>query len=85
MTKAKIAVTLSQPLLAKAKKAVKERKAASVSAYVEAAVAEKAKQDDLAAMLDEMLEETGGPMTERERRDAERTLGIRPRRQKRVA
>ncbi len=85
MTKAKVAVTLSRALLAKAKEAVHDGRAASVSAYVEAAIEEKAKYDDLAAMLDEMLEETGGPMTAAERREADRVLGIAPRRKRRPA
>jgi len=41
---------------------------------------QKAKLDDLATMLDEMLAETGGPPTPAERREAERMLGIRRRR-----
>lgn len=82
MTKAKIAVTLPRPLVAKAQRAVKEGRAESVSAYVTAALEEKAKLDDLAGMLDEMLAATGGPMTAAERREAERMLGLRPRRRR---
>lgn len=82
MTKAKIAVTLPRPLLAKAQRAVKEGRAESVSAYVTAALEEKTKLDDLKGMLDEMLMETGGPITPAERREAERMLGIRPRRRR---
>jgi antitoxin ParD1/3/4 len=82
MTKAKIAVTLPRPLLAKARRAVQEGRAESVSAYVTAALEEKAKLDDLKGMLDEMLTETGGPITPAERREAERMVGIRPRRKR---
>ena len=82
MTKAKIAVTLPRPLVAKAQRAVKEGRAESVSAYVTAALEEKAKLDDLAGMLDEMLAATGGPMTSAERREAERMLGLKPRRRR---
>lgn len=85
MTKAKVAVTLPRPLLAKARQAVKEGRAESVSAYVTAALEEKAKLDDLKGMLDEMLDETGGPMTSVERREAERMAGIGPRRKRRRA
>ncbi len=85
MTKAKIAITLPRPLLANARRAVKEGRAESVSAYVTSALEEKAKLDDLKAMLDEMLAETGGPMTSAERREAERMLGLRPRRKRRAA
>jgi hypothetical protein len=47
---------------------------------VAAALEEKAKLDDLAAMLDDMLEQTGGPMTVAERRAADRALGLARRR-----
>jgi Arc/MetJ-type ribon-helix-helix transcriptional regulator len=80
MTRAKIAVTIPKPLLSAARRAVKEGRADSVSAYVTDALREKAKLDDLAAMLDEMLAETGGPPTKHERREAERMLGLRSRR-----
>jgi Arc/MetJ-type ribon-helix-helix transcriptional regulator len=80
MTKSKVAVSLPSPLVAQARRAVRERRAASVSAYVAAALEEKAKLDDLAAMLDDMLEQTGGPMTVAERRAADRALGLARRR-----
>jgi hypothetical protein len=73
MRKAKIAVMLPCPLLANARRAVKEGHADSVSAYVASALEEKAKLDDLKAMLDEMLVE---------RREAERMLGIQSRRRR---
>jgi Arc/MetJ-type ribon-helix-helix transcriptional regulator len=85
MTKAKIAVTVPRPLLANARRAVKDGHAESVSAYVTSALEEKAKLDDLKAMLDEMLDETGGPMTPVEQREAERMLGLRARRKRRRA
>jgi hypothetical protein len=83
MTMAKIAVSV--PLVATARRAVKEGRAKSVSAYVTVALEEKAKADDLKGMLDEMLAETGGPMTAEERREAERMLGHRPRRKRQRA
>ena len=76
MTKSKVAVTLPPESVADARRAVKEGRAKSVSAYVAAALKEKAKLDDLGELLDEMLEETGGPMTARERREADRLLGV---------
>ena len=85
MTKAKIAISIPQALLAKAKKAVREGDAPNVSAYIEAALEEKATHDDLLAMLDAMLEETGGPMTAADRREADRILGNPPRRKRRRA
>lgn len=77
MTRAKVAVTIPRALLANAKRAVKDGRADSVSAYVTAALEEKAKLDDLAQMLDDMLARTGGPMTPAERREAERMVGAR--------
>lgn len=68
-------MSLPDHLVAQARRAVAEGHAASVSAYVAAALDEKAKLDDLAALLDELLAETGGPLTEKERSDADAVLG----------
>lgn len=76
MTKAKIAVTLPPALVTRAQDAVREGRAPSISAYVAAALEEKAKLDDLEAMLDEMLAQTGGPLTERERVATDEALGV---------
>jgi Arc/MetJ-type ribon-helix-helix transcriptional regulator len=76
MTKSKVAVSLPSALVAQAKRAVRQRRAPSVSAYVASALEEKAKLDDLAAMLDHMLAETGGPLRPAERRAADRALGL---------
>jgi hypothetical protein len=75
MTRCKVAVSLPRTLVAQAKHAVRERRAASVSAYVAAALEEKAKLDNLADMLDDMLAKTGGPLTAAEGRSADRVLG----------
>jgi Arc/MetJ-type ribon-helix-helix transcriptional regulator len=85
MTKSKIAVTLPPALVAQARRAVREGRADSVSAYVAAAMEEKARLDDLARLLDEMLAETGGPLTGRERRAADEALGVGGRRRKKGA
>ncbi|MGH9155246.1 MAG: CopG family transcriptional regulator [Acidimicrobiales bacterium] len=71
----KIAVSLPRELHDQARRAVADGRASSVSAYVVQAIEEKAKLDDLAAMLDEMLAETGGPLTEEECAAADRALG----------
>lgn len=81
MTKAKIAVSLPPDLVARANRAVRKGAAQSVSAYVAAALREQAKAEDLATMLDEMLAETGGPLSVREQRAADEALGV-PRRRK---
>jgi Arc/MetJ-type ribon-helix-helix transcriptional regulator len=76
MTKAKIAVTIDQDLLVKVRQAVEEGAAPSVSAYVEQAVAAHlTEEEDFRAMLDEMLEETGGPLTDEERAEIDRKFG----------
>ena len=74
MTTAKIAVSLPKGLLQGARKAVRAGRAASMSAYVTSALEEKVKLDSLGELLDEMLSETGGPLTAAERRAADRAL-----------
>jgi Arc/MetJ-type ribon-helix-helix transcriptional regulator len=73
----KIAVSLPRGLAERARQAVREGRAASVSAYVASALEQKMDLDELAALLDDMLAESGGPMTSAERREADRTLGVR--------
>jgi antitoxin ParD1/3/4 len=75
MTTSKIAVSLPAELVEQAKHAVAKGRATSVSAYVARALEEQAKLDDLAGLLDEMLAETGGPLTAKERKAADRALG----------
>jgi Arc/MetJ-type ribon-helix-helix transcriptional regulator len=75
MTKAKIAVTLNQALVDQAKRAVADGRASSVSAYVEDALAAKTAVDSLDLLLAELLSETGGPLSDQERADADRALG----------
>ncbi len=74
--RAKIAVTVPQQLVDAARTAVREGRAASVSAYVAEAMEARAKTDDLDALLEEILEATGGPMTDEEREWADRALGL---------
>ena len=83
-TYTKLAVSMPSRVAEGARRAVRKGRAASLSAYVAEAVQEKLAQDDLASLLAEMLEETGGPLTASERRAAERALGIaKPRRRRR--
>ena len=72
----KIAVSLPRGLASRARRAVRQGRAASVSAYVASALEEKVKLDDLAALLDDMLAESGGPLNAAERRAADRALGL---------
>jgi len=72
----KIAVSIPTHLVAKARRAVKQGESPSVSAFVAHAVEQKVMRDELEAMLDEWLEETGGPPTPEERRRARRKLAL---------
>ena len=78
----KIAISLPLRAAENARRAVKQGRATSVSAYVAAAIEEKAGRDDLASLLEEMLAETGGPPTPAEWRAAGRALGIKSRRRR---
>jgi Arc/MetJ-type ribon-helix-helix transcriptional regulator len=73
--KAKVAVTLPGELLEAVKEAVAAGHAPNVSAYVTGALEERAKLDALDDLLDEMLEETGGPLTAAERAEIDRRAG----------
>ncbi|MDX6199919.1 MAG: hypothetical protein QOJ79_3070 [Actinomycetota bacterium] len=75
MTREKIAVSLPAELVRAAKSAVKAGRAASVSGYVEAALAAHAVNDD-DTWIDEWLAETGGPLTAEEIAWADRALGF---------
>jgi Arc/MetJ-type ribon-helix-helix transcriptional regulator len=70
----KIAISLPDELVERARQAVQSGEAPSVSAYVAQAMAERAHREDLATVLSEMLAESGGPMTKAERTAADRLL-----------
>ncbi len=75
-TSVKIAVSLPIDVAERARRAVSRGRAASVSAYVAAALEERTKLDELSTLLSEMLAESGGPLSAAERRAADRALGI---------
>jgi Arc/MetJ-type ribon-helix-helix transcriptional regulator len=62
----RITVSLPAELVAAARRAVRQGRASSMSAYVAGAL-EKVQAEDVFTMLDEMLEETGGPISAEER------------------
>jgi Arc/MetJ-type ribon-helix-helix transcriptional regulator len=76
-TSEKIAVSLPRHLAQRARRAVRQGRAPSVSAYVASALEEKVKLDELSTLLEEMLAESGGPLSLAERRAADRALGVR--------
>jgi Arc/MetJ-type ribon-helix-helix transcriptional regulator len=73
---AKVAISLPMQVAERARRAVRQGRSPSFSAYVTAALEEKVKLDDLSALLAEMLAESGGPLTAAERRAADRALGV---------
>lgn len=75
MTKVKIAVSLPAELVEQAKRAVAEGRADSVSAYVAEAMAEKGTEEEFDLLLDQMLAETGGPVTPEEDAWLDRNFG----------
>lgn len=75
-TTEKIAISLPRQTAARLRRAVKQGRAASASAYVASALDEKAKLDDLSDLLDEMLATSGGPLTAAEIRAADRAIGV---------
>ncbi|HSO39802.1 MAG TPA: hypothetical protein VLT33_45055 [Labilithrix sp.] len=74
MTSMKVAVSLPQATFLRAKRAVRRGRAASLSAYVTAALDQKATLDELDDLLNDMLEETGGPMTLAEEKRVDRII-----------
>ena len=81
----KIAISLPSRVAENARSAVRAGRAPSLSAYIASALEEKTKLDDLSTLLDEMLADSGGPLTAAERRAADRALAPRrrPRRRSR--
>lgn len=78
-TTTKFTITLDNEQFGEIKRIVAKGGAPSVSAFVKKAVATAL--DDVVGWqqtLDEMLEETGGPMTDAERAWADEILGHRP-------
>jgi Arc/MetJ-type ribon-helix-helix transcriptional regulator len=75
----KFTITLDKAQFDEIKRIVAAGEAASVSAFVKKAI-ETALNDTKTwdRMLDEMLEATGGPMTDAERRWADKMVGRRP-------
>jgi hypothetical protein len=75
MQKARVTVTVRRDVLAKAERQVRRGRAKSVSAWVDAAMEEKARREELAALLSEMKAE-GGPATPEDESWARAVLGL---------
>jgi len=77
--KARITITVDPDILEMVQTLVGEGIYRSVSAFFEYAALDILDADAAyVRMLDEILEETGGPMTDAEREETERELGFRP-------
>jgi hypothetical protein len=66
MQKARVTVTVRREVLSKAERQVRRGRAKSVSAWVDAAMEEKARREDLTALLSEMKAENGPPSAKEE-------------------
>lgn len=75
MHKARVTVTVQREVLAKAEQLVRRGRAKSISAWVNAAMEEKARREDLAALLTEMKAENG-PASAEEAAWARAVLGL---------
>jgi hypothetical protein len=75
MQKARVTVTVRRDILAKAERQVRRGRAESVSAWVDAAMEEKARREDLATLLVQMRAENG-PATAKEEAWARAVLGL---------
>lgn len=82
MTSEKIAVSIPSELLARARRSARRERASSLSAYLAAALEQKSTMDDLSHLLSEMLASSGGPLTAKERKAADRVLVRRPTRKR---
>jgi Arc/MetJ-type ribon-helix-helix transcriptional regulator len=72
----KITVSLPDELVEQARAAVRAGRASSVSAYVADAMRSSGQGESLRSMVDDWLEETGGPATAEEQAWARRALGL---------
>jgi Arc/MetJ-type ribon-helix-helix transcriptional regulator len=70
----KITISLPSYAAERVRRAVKNGEAPSASAYIVNAIGAKMSREETIAMLDEWLEESGGPMTPAEKRRIDREL-----------
>ena len=77
MATKKVTITLDEDELARIRELVEAGGVRSVSAFVQKAVSAQLDADALwDQTLDEILEETGGPMTDEEKAWADKVLGL---------
>lgn len=77
MTLRKMTLTLEPDLIGEAEKAVREGRSRSVSAWFnEVARRDVDRKHSLAALMEEVLDQTGGPLTDGEAEWAQMALGL---------
>ncbi len=76
MTVAKVTVSLDPAVAERARRDVAEGKAKSLSAWLNDAGRARAEGEDLAEVLAELFDETGGPLTEQELTRARQRLAL---------
>jgi len=74
MTVTKVTVSLDPAVAERARRDVAEGRAKSLSAWLNEAGRERVEGDDLAQVLAELFEETGGPLTDQELAQARQRL-----------
>jgi len=76
MTVAKVTVSLDPAVAERARQDVAEGKAKSVSAWLNDAARARVEGQDLAVVLAELFDDTGGPLTEQELAQARQRLAL---------
>lgn len=76
MTVKKVTVSLDPVVAERARQDVADGKAKSVSAWLNAAGRARVDGDDLAVVLAELFDDTGGPLTEQELAQARQRLAL---------
>jgi hypothetical protein len=80
MTTRKVAISVPEETLKRAKAHAKKLKSRGLSAYVSEAIAQRVMSDDLKQLFQELLSESGGPATEDEAARADALLGVKKKR-----
>lgn len=76
MTVSKVTVSLDPAIAERARRDVADGKARSVSAWLNDAARERIEDEDLASVLTELFEATGGPLTAQEMERARQRLAL---------
>jgi hypothetical protein len=76
MTVSKVTVSLDPAIAERARRDVAEGRAKSVSAWLNDAARERIEDEDLASVLSDLFEATGGALSEQELAEARRRLAV---------